>query len=136
MARLKSERIKALSKQPGLVDIIENEQALDKRTKSVLSPLQNLASALLDFLSTTAAATAAAAAAAGRASVINIAATAAFFDTHSSVDGELEDLIHTAHFLTAALHVFRPHALSDGFALLRGHRGQTLGFQEFNAGTL
>lgn len=97
-----------------------------------MPPLQNLASALLDLLpSTTAAGTTATG-----ASVTDIAAVPAFLDTDSGVDGQLEDFVHTTHFLTAALHVFRSHALSDRPALLRRHRGQTLSFEEFDTGTL
>lgn len=96
-----------------------------------MAPLQDLASALLDLLSSTTTA-----ATATGASVISVTAVPAFLDTDDGVDGQFEDLVYTTHLLTAALHILCSHALSHRLTLLGRHRGQTLSFEQFDTGAL
>lgn len=55
-------------------------------------------------------------------------------NANNSIDGELKNLVNTAHFLAAAFDVFGSHALCDSPSLLWCNRGETLGFEKVNAG--
>jgi hypothetical protein len=53
----------------------------------------------------------------------------------NGIDCHIEDIVHAAHLLAAALHVSCSHLLCYSHSLLLSHRGQSLGFEEVNAGT-
>jgi hypothetical protein len=61
---------------------------------------------------------------------------ALFFHRADHVNCSCENIIHTAHLLTAALDVGGTHPLGYTVALFWGDGGQALGLEEFDAGTL
>lgn len=52
------------------------------------------------------------------------------------VDSFVEYLMHTDHLFARALHVHGTHLLGDRLALGCGDGGESLGFEELDAGTL
>ena len=56
------------------------------------------------------------------------------FPSDCGIDRQLEDFIHTIHFLARALKVCRAHLLSDILSLLLSDGGQALSLEEVDAG--
>ena len=51
---------------------------------------------------------------------------------NSSVDRQLENLLHTLHLFAATFHVYRIHAFRNGAALLGSHGSETLRLQQID----
>lgn len=92
-------------------------------TRSKKVSLQNLASTFLDLLPPT--------------SIHRPRpCPALLLDSDSSDDRELEDLVHTLHFLAAAFDVYGAHSVGDSLTLLWRYGSQALRFEEVDAGSL
>lgn len=108
----------------------------NSRERRTRRRLKNLAGTLLPLASSATTTATTTSIGPSRATGCATAVPTTLFRAHGCVNCELKHPVNTPHLLAAALHIDGTHLLCDCLALLRGHRGQALGFEEVDTSAL